>query len=39
MTEATKPAVVLEPAIRPYQQQWLRPDILAGLAAGAVVIA
>ena len=26
------------PAIRPYQRQWLRGDVLAGLAAGAVVI-
>jgi sulfate permease, SulP family len=38
MTEATKPRFMLAPAIRPYQQQWLRADILAGLAAGAVVI-
>jgi len=28
----------LAPAIRPYQRQWLRGDVLAGLAAGAVVI-
>ncbi|RDH78120.1 sulfate transporter [Mycolicibacterium moriokaense] len=26
------------PAISPYRKSWLRPDILAGLAAGAVVI-
>jgi sulfate permease, SulP family len=38
MTEATKSRFELAPAIRPYRQQWLRPDILAGLAAGAVVI-
>ena len=36
--EATKPRFAVAPAIRPYQQQWLRADILAGLAAGAVVI-
>jgi SulP family sulfate permease len=28
----------LAPAIWPYQRQWLRGDVLAGLAAGAVVI-
>jgi MFS superfamily sulfate permease-like transporter len=28
----------LAPAIRPYRRQWLRGDVLAGLAAGAVVI-
>jgi MFS superfamily sulfate permease-like transporter len=28
----------LAPAIRPYQMSWVRADILAGLAAGAVVI-
>ncbi|MCK0172980.1 SulP family inorganic anion transporter [Mycolicibacterium sp. F2034L] len=28
----------IAPAIRPYRRQWLRGDILAGLAAGAVVI-
>jgi len=28
----------LAPAILPYQRRWLRGDVLAGLAAGAVVI-
>jgi sulfate permease, SulP family len=38
MTEARKLRFVVAPAIRPYQQEWVRADILAGLAAGAVVI-
>lgn len=28
----------LSPALRPYQREWARADVLAGLAAGAVVI-
>jgi hypothetical protein len=39
MTEATKPRFILAPAIRPYQQQWLRVDIRAGLAADAATAA
>jgi|tagenome__1003787_1003787.scaffolds.fasta_scaffold20989986_11 MFS superfamily sulfate permease-like transporter len=38
MAEATNLRFVLAPAVRPYQRQWLRADILAGLAGGAVVI-
>jgi sulfate permease family protein len=37
-TDAVRFGVAVSPALLPYQREWLRGDVFAGLAAGAVVI-